>query len=160
MRVRALDRRAPRARLSRGHHLHCGHLVLGAIGRPVGEVRGDDVGLRVGMMECRVNDARRHLVGDLGAQRGFARTARKLDPIAITHATLLGRYIAGDNPYFYDHLPFLAAGVPSVDIIDLDYGYNNVYHHTVEDTTDKLSPKSLAIAGDVVLETIRLLDAK
>jgi glycogen(starch) synthase len=33
-------------------------------------------------------------------------------PIATvftTHATLLGRYIAGENPYFYDHLPFLTA---------------------------------------------------
>jgi glycogen synthase len=31
-------------------------------------------------------------------------------PIATlftTHATLLGRYLAGDDPYFYDHLPFL-----------------------------------------------------
>jgi glycogen synthase len=27
--------------------------------------------------------------------------------IFTTHATLLGRYIAGDNPYFYDHLPYL-----------------------------------------------------
>jgi len=27
--------------------------------------------------------------------------------IFTTHATLLGRYIAGDNPHFYDHLPFL-----------------------------------------------------
>jgi glycogen(starch) synthase len=27
--------------------------------------------------------------------------------IFTTHATLLGRYLAGDNPYFYDHLPFL-----------------------------------------------------
>jgi glycogen(starch) synthase len=27
--------------------------------------------------------------------------------IFTTHATLLGRYIAGDNPYFYDHLHFL-----------------------------------------------------
>jgi Zn-dependent M28 family amino/carboxypeptidase len=59
-----------------------------------------------------------------------------------------------------DHLPFLKIGVPAVDIIDLDYGYNNVYHHTVQDTLDKLSPQSLAIAGDVVLETIRLLDAR
>src|SRR5262245_47077260 len=24
-----------------------------------------------------------------------------------THATLLGRYLAGDNPYFYQHLPFI-----------------------------------------------------
>jgi glycogen(starch) synthase len=31
-------------------------------------------------------------------------------PIATvftTHATLLGRYLASDNPYFYDHLPYL-----------------------------------------------------
>ena len=27
--------------------------------------------------------------------------------IFTTHATLLGRYIASDNPYFYDHLPFI-----------------------------------------------------
>jgi len=59
-----------------------------------------------------------------------------------------------------DHLPFLKIGVPAVDIIDLDYGYNNVYHHTVQDTLDKLSPQSLAISGDVVLETIRLLDSR
>ena len=59
-----------------------------------------------------------------------------------------------------DHLPFLKIGVPAVDLIDLDYGYNNVYHHTVQDTLDKLSPQSLAITGDVVLETIRLLDAR
>jgi len=58
-----------------------------------------------------------------------------------------------------DHLPMLKAGIPSVDIIDLDYGYNNAYHHTSEDTIDKLSPKSLEISGNVVLETIRLLNA-
>ena len=59
-----------------------------------------------------------------------------------------------------DHLPFLKIGVSAVDIIDLDYGYNNVFHHTPQDTIDKLSPKSLAISGDVVLETIQLLDAR
>ncbi len=57
-----------------------------------------------------------------------------------------------------DHLPMLKIGVPSVDIIDLDYGYHNAYHHTPADTIDKLSPRSLAISGDVVLETIRLLN--
>jgi Zn-dependent M28 family amino/carboxypeptidase len=59
-----------------------------------------------------------------------------------------------------DHLPFLRIGVPAVDIIDLDYGYNNVFHHTVQDTLDKLSPQSLAISGDVVLEAIRLVNAR
>jgi glutaminyl-peptide cyclotransferase len=57
-----------------------------------------------------------------------------------------------------DHKPLLQAGVPSVDIIDLDYGYNNVFWHTPQDTVDKLSPESLAISGDVVLETIRLVN--
>ena len=57
-----------------------------------------------------------------------------------------------------DHMPLLKIGVPSVDIIDLDYGYNNVFWHTPQDTVDKLSPESLAISGDVVLETIRLLN--
>ena len=27
--------------------------------------------------------------------------------IFTTHATLLGRYLAGDNPYFYEHLPYI-----------------------------------------------------
>lgn len=59
-----------------------------------------------------------------------------------------------------DHLPFAKIGVPVVDMIDIDYGYANAYHHTTEDTMDKLSPQSLAIAGDVVLETIQMLNAR
>jgi Zn-dependent M28 family amino/carboxypeptidase len=59
-----------------------------------------------------------------------------------------------------DHLPFVKIGVPSVDIIDLDYGYGNVFHHTPQDTVDKLSTKSLQIAGDVILQTVWLLDAR
>jgi Zn-dependent M28 family amino/carboxypeptidase len=56
-----------------------------------------------------------------------------------------------------DHLAFVRRGVPSIDIIDLNYGPNNSYHHTVKDTIDKVSAKSLTIDGDVILETIRLL---
>jgi Zn-dependent M28 family amino/carboxypeptidase len=59
-----------------------------------------------------------------------------------------------------DHIPFAKIGVPVVDLIDFDYGYNNVFHHTPEDTIDKLSPQSLAITGDVVLRTIQLLDTR
>ena len=57
-----------------------------------------------------------------------------------------------------DHMPFAQQGVPVADLIDYTYGYNNVYHHSVEDTIDKLSTKSLRISGDVMLETIRLLN--
>jgi glutaminyl-peptide cyclotransferase len=59
-----------------------------------------------------------------------------------------------------DHLPFVHRGVPSADLIDLDYGYGNVFHHTPQDTLDKLSPKSLEITGRVILATVRLLDQK
>jgi glutaminyl-peptide cyclotransferase len=59
-----------------------------------------------------------------------------------------------------DHLPFVQRGVPCADLIDLDYGYGNVFHHTPQDTLDKLSPKSMEIVGAVILETVQLLDQK
>jgi glutaminyl-peptide cyclotransferase len=59
-----------------------------------------------------------------------------------------------------DHLAFLHRGVPSIDLIDLDYGPNNSYHHTAQDTMDKVSAHSLTIDGDVILETIRLINQK
>ena len=67
-----------------------------------------------------------------------------------------GRTIAVED----DHLPFVQRGVPCADLIDLDYGYGNVFHHTPQDTLDKLSPKSMEIVGSVILETVRLLDKK
>lgn len=57
-----------------------------------------------------------------------------------------------------DHIPFVKAGIPSVDLIDFDYGPNHSYWHTVYDTADKLSAQSLQIVGDVVLETLSELD--
>jgi len=74
----------------------------------------------------------------------------------------------GHQSHFYalqggeedDHLPFVKRGVPCADIIDVPYGYNDVFHHTPQDTMDKLSPKSLEIVGDTILETIHLLDQR
>lgn len=59
-----------------------------------------------------------------------------------------------------DHIPFVKRGVPCADVIDIDYGYNGVFHHSPQDTMDKLSPKSLEIVGNTTLETIRLLDQR
>jgi glutaminyl-peptide cyclotransferase len=64
-----------------------------------------------------------------------------------------------------DHLPFLRRGVPSLDVIDVDYGpHTNAtpdgYHHTAQDTIDKISPKSLQISADLFLETIRLINQR
>jgi glutaminyl-peptide cyclotransferase len=74
----------------------------------------------------------------------------------------------GNQSYFFarqntiedDHLPFVQRHVPAADIIDIDYGYNDSYHHTTQDTMDKLSAKSLTIVGDAFLETIQLLNQR
>ena len=53
--------------------------------------------------------------------------------------------------YIYDdHYPFLEAGYEAIDIIDMDYPY----WHTIEDTPDKCSPKSLQDVGTVLIHLI------
>jgi len=59
-----------------------------------------------------------------------------------------------------DHMPFRDAGIPVVDLIDLDYGFNNLYHHTTQDTPDKCSAQSLQVTADVVAETLRALNTR
>jgi glutaminyl-peptide cyclotransferase len=49
-----------------------------------------------------------------------------------------------------DHVPFLRAGVPSVDIIDLE----NPTWHTPQDTLDYVNARSLQIVGDVVVAAL------
>jgi glutaminyl-peptide cyclotransferase len=44
-----------------------------------------------------------------------------------------------------DHLPLLQVGLRVIDVIDLDYPW----HHTPDDTIDKVSAASLKIVGDV-----------
>jgi glutaminyl-peptide cyclotransferase len=45
-----------------------------------------------------------------------------------------------------DHIPFLQAGIPSVDIIDID----DKYWLTTSDTPEHVSPKTLRIVGSVL----------
>lgn len=86
-----------------------------------------------------------------------------LEDLLLQAATNLG-----DQSHFYalqgaeidDHIPFVQHGVPAADIYDPEYGYNDVFHHTVQDTVDKLSPKSLVIIGTTTLETVRLLNKR
>jgi hypothetical protein len=55
-----------------------------------------------------------------------------------------------------DHLPFLAAGVPSVDLIDLEYPA----WHTPGDTLDAVSARSLQVVGDVLLAALPRIEAR
>ncbi|HTQ96285.1 MAG TPA: M28 family peptidase [Candidatus Acidoferrum sp.] len=58
-----------------------------------------------------------------------------------------------------DHLSFTRRNVPSVDIIDLD-PREVPYWHTTQDTLDKISPKTLAVTGHTILESIKELQKK
>jgi glutaminyl-peptide cyclotransferase len=100
--------------------------------------------------------------GDLNIERETNSTPW-LEDLVLEAATKLGyqsHFYARTLDIQDDHLPFVKLGVPCADIIDLDYGYGNVFHHSVQDTMDKLSPKSMQIAGDVILETVWMLDAR
>jgi Zn-dependent M28 family amino/carboxypeptidase len=55
-----------------------------------------------------------------------------------------------------DHLPFLKAGVPAVDIIDLDYPA----WHTAQDTLDAISARSIQIVGDVVVAALPAIEQR
>lgn len=67
----------------------------------------------------------------------------------------------GGQPVTDDHIPLLNKGLRVIDVIDIDYGPigpsgspEPSYHHTMQDTIDKISVKSLQIVGDVALSLL------
>jgi Zn-dependent M28 family amino/carboxypeptidase len=69
----------------------------------------------------------------------------------------LGTYFDGPSLALEDdHLPFLRAGIPAVDIIDFDFPA----WHTAGDTLDALSARSLQIVGDVVLAALPQIEKR
>lgn len=69
----------------------------------------------------------------------------------------LGRFFVSDATAIEDdHLPFLEAGVPAVDLIDLDYPA----WHTADDTLDAVSARSLQVVGDVLLAALPQIEQR
>ncbi|MGH7839180.1 MAG: M28 family peptidase [Candidatus Binataceae bacterium] len=66
-------------------------------------------------------------------------------------------FVNDTAPVADDHTPFVQRNVPSVDIIDLD---DYPYWHTTQDTMDKVSPRSLGIAGHVFVASLAELQEK
>jgi glutaminyl-peptide cyclotransferase len=66
------------------------------------------------------------------------------------------------TPIEDDHLSFLDAGVPAVDLIDLEYysRSGSVAWHTREDTLDNVSVRSLEAVGDVLLSALPEIEKK
>ena len=87
------------------------------------------------------------------------RDARELTQRIWELAQDLGysQFVFEIGPAVYDdHLPLLEAGIPAVDIIDMDYPAPDgpSYWHTLEDTPDKCSPESLEAVGTVITTLI------
>jgi Zn-dependent M28 family amino/carboxypeptidase len=65
-----------------------------------------------------------------------------------------------------DHLPFKERGVPVLDVIDYEYGpYDSsrgdyAYHHTAQDSMDKLSAQSLQVSADIFLDLVKLVNQR
>jgi Zn-dependent M28 family amino/carboxypeptidase len=55
-----------------------------------------------------------------------------------------------------DHVPFLNAGVPAVDLIDLEYPP----WHTAEDTLDKVSARSMEVVGRVLTAALPKIESR
>ncbi len=65
-------------------------------------------------------------------------------------------FVDAEMPVEDDHIPFVRAGVPSVDIVDLDYPY----WHTPDDDLSHVSAKSLQIVGDVLLASLPKIEQR
>ena len=61
-----------------------------------------------------------------------------------------------DVTYEDDHLEFTKAGVPSVDLLDLDYPQ----WHTAQDDLDHVSARSLQVVGDVILDALPQIEKR
>jgi hypothetical protein len=54
-----------------------------------------------------------------------------------------------------DHMPFVEAGIPAIDLIDL---IDNPQWHTADDTLEHIAPESLQIVGEVVLTALPAIE--
>jgi glutaminyl-peptide cyclotransferase len=65
-------------------------------------------------------------------------------------------FLEESMPVEDDHVEFLDAGIPAVDVIDLDYAQ----WHTAGDNLDAVSARSLQIVGDVIVASLPKIVAR
>jgi glutaminyl-peptide cyclotransferase len=94
---------------------------------------------------------------DLAIRREGA-SSRWLTDIIWASAARLGHgahFLDDTLPVEDDHVPFLRLGVPAALLIDFDYPP----WHTADDTLDKVSARSLATVGNVLLDALPAVEA-
>jgi len=93
---------------------------------------------------------------DLGIRREAASTPWLTDAIWASAARLGhgAHFLGGSLGVEDDHVPFLRHGVPATLLIDFDFPP----WHTPEDTLDKVSARSLAVVGHVLLDALPAIE--
>ncbi|MBI3048716.1 MAG: M28 family peptidase [Acidobacteria bacterium] len=100
------------------------------------------------------------MIGDRNLTiRRDTNSTRWLTDVVWASAAKLGyrsSFLTEETTIDDDHMPFLRAGIPAVDIIDLEYAA----WHTPQDTLDAVSARSLQIVGDVVLDALPQIEKR
>ncbi len=114
------------------------------------------MGSRLFVKELAQNPSRAVIIDMIGDTDLQVFREHNSDP-QITDQLWQAAYDLGYSSYFIDqekynilddHIPFIEAGIPAVDIIDFDYPW----WHTLSDTIDKVSPQSLEIVGKTLIK--------
>jgi Zn-dependent M28 family amino/carboxypeptidase len=114
--------------------------------------RGTLAGIRANILVDMIGDR------DLRLKRDLNSTPWLTDLVwsAARGRKLEAHFVADSTEIEDDHIPFVQAGVPSVDIIDLEFPA----WHTPGDTLDAVSARSLQVVGDVVLAALPEIEAR
>jgi Zn-dependent M28 family amino/carboxypeptidase len=99
------------------------------------------------------------MVGDRNLTiRREANSTRWLTDIVWGAAKKLGHraFMDEETTVEDDHIPFVKAGVPSLDIIDLDYPH----WHEATDNLDNVAARSLQVVGETVLAALPEIEAR
>ena len=102
-----------------------------------------------------VGDKQLGLVKDTTSNSGlksiFEQTAQQLGD---------GNLFVGQRKVSDDHIHFRKLGVPTIDIIDFNFGPANSYWHTTKDVIENTSANSLGRVGRLVLAALPTVNAK
>jgi Zn-dependent M28 family amino/carboxypeptidase len=99
------------------------------------------------------------MIGDRNLTiRRESNSTRWLTDIVWATARKLGhrQFMDEETTVEDDHIPFVKAGVPSLDIIDLDYPQ----WHTPQDTIEAIAARSIQIVGEVVVAALPQIEAR
>ncbi len=84
--------------------------------------------------------------------------SRQLNRTILQAAKSLGVAFEEEGVIIDDHLPFVAMGWQAANIIDFEYGPQNAWWHTTEDTLDKLSADALATSAALVRTIVERIE--